>query len=88
MNTYGRLHKWLLAQSPDDPAFEVTFLQIEEILGFSLPPTARRNPAWWANNPNHHSQARSWLDAGFITENVNLDSDMLVFRRVPFPHHV
>ncbi|QHN03497.1 hypothetical protein FTO74_09045 [Granulicella sp. WH15] len=82
MDTYARLNKWLLAQSPHTSAFQVAFVQIEEILGLMLPPTARRNPAWWANNPDHHSQARAWLEAGFMADNVNLDAEMLVFRRV------
>lgn len=44
---------------------ELTYTQIEEILGFSLPQTAHKLPlSYWANT-NTHSYASSWLAIGY-----------------------
>jgi hypothetical protein len=61
---------------------ELTFQQIEEILGLKLPDSARRYPAWWANEKTgSHSHARSWLDAGWKTSRVNLKMGTVKFGR-------
>ena len=44
----------------------LTFIKIEEILGFGLPVSARRHTAWWANTTSH-IQAFTWMDAGYQT---------------------
>jgi hypothetical protein len=66
MSIYDPLANWLQAQHGN--RIPATFRQVEAILRFDLPDTARRRSAWWANNPNHLSQARAWLDSGFRTE--------------------
>lgn len=60
---------------------KIAFSEIEEILDALLPPTARKTEAWWANNATGHSQARSWLEAGYKTTEVDLEGETLVFRR-------
>jgi hypothetical protein len=82
MGAYAPLHAWLVGQPANVNHILTTFEQIEGILGFPLPPTARRRPQWWENNPNQHSHARAWLDAGFLTEQVNVPNESLTFRRV------
>jgi hypothetical protein len=81
MEIYLPLYRWLVAQPTDVRHITVTFQQIEGILGFDLPGTARTNPAWWANNSNHHSQAKAWLDVGFLTQQVNVVKETLTFSR-------
>jgi hypothetical protein len=76
---YDPLAIWLGNQSVK--SVPVTFGQIEGILHFALPPTARERRAWWENDRNHHSQARAWLDPGFRTEDVNLTTETLTFVR-------
>jgi hypothetical protein len=88
MDTYTPLQKWLVVQPISVDCFTVTFEQIEGVLGLSLPPTARNNPTWWTNNPNRHSQAKAWLDAGFLTEQVNIADETLVFRRAVFREEI
>lgn len=61
------------------------FDEIEAILGFPLPQSARRHNAWWANDATGHSHARSWLEAGWRTEQIDLEGRKLVFRRLPKP---
>lgn len=60
----------------------LTFDEIEGIIGARLPPSARKHPAWWANDAAHHVNARAWLSAGYRTENVDIGRERLVFRRV------
>jgi hypothetical protein len=54
--------------------------EIERILGFSLPASARKYQAWWANDP-HHSHASAWLDIGWRTEGLDFGSQRITFRR-------
>src|SRR5262245_40496789 len=61
---------------------QMTFKEVEEVLQFSLPKSARTHRPWWANTRGSHVQSGAWLDAGFETENVSLDARRLVFRRV------
>jgi len=47
--------------------FELSFAEIEEILGGSLPKSARR-PQWWENKTNpacRHVQVKAWRNAGY-----------------------
>ncbi len=57
------------------------FKEVEKLLGFSLPASARKYPAWWSNDAKGHSHARSWLDAGWCTENLDILGERVTFRR-------
>lgn len=46
-------------------AIVLTYDEIENILGLSLPDTAYKRNAWLSNNSDNHSQAKSWLEAGW-----------------------
>lgn len=59
---------------------EVTFAQLEAVLGVSLP-ASKRYPAWWSNNPSNNPMTKVWLAAGFQTEQVDVNGERLVFRR-------
>lgn len=59
----------------------MTFSEIEQALGFTLP-RSKRYPAWWSNSPTNNPMTRVWLEAGFATEQVDTVSEKLVFRRV------
>lgn len=49
-----------------------TFEEIESVLKFKLPPSAHKYDAWWSNSrKGNHSQARSWIDAGWLVESVD-----------------
>ena len=81
MGAYAPLHAWLVAQPVNINYVPATFEEIESILGFPLPPTARQRPQWWENNSIQHSHARAWLDAGFLTQQVNIPNETLTFSR-------
>jgi hypothetical protein len=53
----------------------LSFADIETIIGAPLPASARRYRTWWANEQSGtHVHARSWLDAGRRTANVDLNA--------------
>ena len=52
------------------PMIKLTFEKIEKIIQDKLPPSAsEHSEAWWSNN-KAHSQAVSWLNAGYETDYV------------------
>ena len=57
----------------------LTFSQIEDILSFSLPYSAKNHRAWWANGSHDHAAA--WLDAGYRVGEVNFNRQYVVFVR-------
>ena len=60
----------------------LTFAQIEDLLGFTLPDSARVHQEWWANNdPNATPpHSRSWTLAS-RTATPNLQAQTVVFER-------
>lgn len=66
----------------DEDEWASSFAEIEGILGFSLPPSARKYREWWGNQTGAgHSQASGWQDAGWQVWKVDLDGERVVFRR-------
>ena len=65
----------------DGNEWVATFDQIEQVLGFSLPASARKWRPWWANVEDGPSQSRAWASAGWKTHHVNLADETLVFAR-------
>lgn len=49
----------------------MTIDQIEAVLGFILPASARKYRPWWANALTN-TQAKSWLHAGWEVDSVKL----------------
>jgi hypothetical protein len=62
----------------------MTFAEIERVIGSKLP-NSQRYPAWWSNNADNNVMTRVWLDAGYETEQVDIEGRKLVFRRVHNP---
>ena len=64
----------------------LTFRQIEDVIGASLPSSARTYPAWWSNEggDTRHSQAKAWGTAGFAVDSVRQDgeSPRVQFKRI------
>ena len=79
MSIYYPLYNWLCAQAANN--ISAPFKQIEAILGFSLPPSARTSPQWWENDQKH-VQCMAWIEAGFETRNLNLGKESVEFVKV------
>lgn len=62
-----------------DDRWVATFAEIEEILGFSLPLSARKHQAWWANQDK--AQSRAWEEAGWKTTDLDLGAQQVTFVR-------
>ena len=78
---YDHLEKLRGAEWP------ATFNEIEKILGFSLPDSARIHRPWWANQGERggHSHALAWEMAGWKTNRVDMTGERLVFVKMQSP---
>ena len=73
---YRGLAEYLL--SSNETRVTLSYSQIEEILGFALPDTARKfKQSYWANTETH-SYASSWMAVGYKTRG-DIDSDTVTF---------
>ena len=60
-----------------------SFRELERVLGFSLPNSARLYRPWWANDSKSgHSQAVAWMLADWRTKDVDLEGEVLTFYRI------
>ncbi|MGH8513738.1 MAG: DUF7662 domain-containing protein [Gammaproteobacteria bacterium] len=80
MGKYEPLSNFLRKQTANE--VKVSFEQIERIIGDKLPASAHEHRAWWSNNPNNSVMTKAWIEAGFRSEQVDMDGRKLVFRRV------
>ncbi|WP_374614973.1 hypothetical protein [Sphingorhabdus sp.] len=78
---YSKLFEYLIARQGDE--WSTNFQELEALLGFALPNSARIYRPWWANdNRNGHSQSMAWTVAGWKTTAVDLNNETLTFRKV------
>jgi hypothetical protein len=77
---YGPLKKYLVGRT--EPEIRLSFGEIERIIGFQLPDSARRYRPWWANEQSgRHVQTAGWMEAGRRTANVNFTAETVDFVR-------
>lgn len=80
MSRYQPLADFLAAKKGGQ--WDASFAEIEERLGFPLPRSAYRYPAWWANqNGNGHSQTKGWRSVGWRTVKLDLERRRVTFAR-------
>ena len=78
---YQSLHKYLAERYAD--VVVLTFAQLEDLLGFTLPQAARAEPEWWAESDAglpRSPQARAWRLAD-RTATPNLTARTVMFER-------
>ena len=82
---YQRLYTHLCSLPGQE--WRTTFCEIEAIIGFELPASARLHRSWWSNRGggNGHGQALVWSTAGWKTAAVNMDDETLLLRKDSFP---
>lgn len=66
--------------SLDGESWNATFNDVEQVLGFPLPPSARQYAAWWANQDR--AQGLAWQSAGWNAFDVDLANEKVTFRYV------
>lgn len=86
MSKYAPLQRDLGARPRVDT--ELTFGEIERILGFELPPSAHEHNAWWSNERGSHVQARAWMDAGWQVWHVRRSEKKVYFKPLEPDAHV
>jgi hypothetical protein len=79
MSKYSALSDYLRAQKRDQ--VPITFAQLERIIGTKLP-ASHRYRSWWSNNSFNSVMTKAWLEAGFRSEQVDMEARKLVFRRI------
>ncbi len=77
---YIALANWLARQNTEQVL--LTFEQIEEVIGSSLPDSALQLRAWWANDRVGHAHSILWLQAGWKVVYVDLGEGQVVFARI------
>jgi len=85
MGMYDPLYNFLKGLNVSQ--VKMSFVDVEQVIGTSLPKTARGRNQWWANEVNpksRHVQCHAWRDAGFDAE-VDLTAQKVVFRKTAKP---
>ena len=80
---YATLSAFLSERSA--PRIRMSFDEGAAAAKVKLPASAYRYPQWWQNDAEHHVQAKAWIEAGYKTENVDLDAQSVEFVRVATP---
>ena len=78
---YQGLYSYLTSLQVSE--WRTSFNEVESVIGFELPASARLHRPWWGNQRggNGHSHALAWSVAGWETAEVDMDAETLVFRR-------
>jgi hypothetical protein len=78
---YAGLYRHLAALSASE--WRVRFDEVEDLLGFRLPDSARIHRPWWANQGERggHSHALAWEMAGWKTSQVDMAGEVVTFVR-------
>lgn len=83
MSKYDPLYEHLIGlKKLGRVEWNATFSQVEKVLGFILPASARNYPEWWANENLSYtvkSQCKSWGRADWKTAHVNIVNETITF---------
>lgn len=77
-NKYSRLKDFLTAITKVESTLSLA--ELETVLGFPLPDSARAYPAWWANQTTPSGQSNAWTSAGWRAY-PNLKTESVTFRK-------
>ena len=79
---YLPLDEWFRKQPAARKQIELTFDQVQEILGSPLPKSATRLPTWWTNvQPKIQSHRTAWLNHGWVVAEFDLGDRRVKFVR-------
>lgn len=80
MAKYDPLTSYLKANGAS--RLPMTFDEVAKVIGTPLPRSAYVHRPWWANEAVGHVHAKSWLNAGYETAQVDMEGKKLVFERI------
>ncbi|MEK4106882.1 hypothetical protein NST28_22550 [Paenibacillus sp. FSL R10-2791] len=75
MSKYAPLERYL-----NQASITLSYNEIEQILGFKLPESAYNREQWWSGQTTEHTQAKSWLNAGWKVHNIELSKSVTFIR--------
>lgn len=79
---YVPLALFLQSQPMDQYKVNMSFEEIELLIGGRLAKYARQHRSWWANDSTAHVQSIQWLGAGWRVSSVNMSEERVVFTRI------
>jgi hypothetical protein len=79
LSKYSRIGDFLVVENKE--YITLTFEEIEMILGFSLPKSARMHRAFWANVKSG-ALSNGWMSVGYETYDVNMKNEIVNFRKL------
>jgi CBS domain-containing protein len=80
-STYAGLALFLKAQPAHTDSRTLSFEQVEQVIQYPLPKSARVHRAWWSNDPSH-SHAAQWLDVGWRAQGISMTEQRVTFVRI------
>ena len=79
---YLPLEDWFRRQPTSPGQIELTFDQVEEILGEPLPKSATKLATWWTNvQPKIQSHRTAWLNNGWMVAEFDQQARWVRFVR-------
>lgn len=77
---YNRLKSYLKFRSAFTDNVKLKLAQIEGVIGDNLPIIAYRSERWWNNSPTK-AHSKAWIEAGWITGEINLKEGYIIFHK-------
>jgi hypothetical protein len=79
---YLPLEDWFRTRPATLKRIELTFEQVEAILGTPLPKSATKLETWWTNvHPKIQSHRTAWLNNGWMVSEFDLQDQRVKFVR-------
>ena len=79
MSKYAKIG-WHLKEEGSD-RIRLTFEEIEDLLGFRLPGSARDHRPWWANDITHAQAKNGWMRYGWRVCSIDMGEEWVEFMR-------
>lgn len=74
-------------EAVEGDSLEMSFRQLEALMGQPLPESARNSRAFWSNRSSGH-QAQAWLQNDLVVDSVDLEEEIIRWRRVGRGYHI
>jgi len=78
LGKYVALAEYLRSQE-QKREIKLSFKQIENILGFELPISARKRRSWWGNDESHVQAREGWMSVGWTVKSASLKEEAVSF---------
>lgn len=78
---YEALKRYLKFRGSFTDTVKLSLADIDGIIGENLPMSAYCNQSWWSNQSSN-THAKSWLEAGWRTHEINLEEGYIVFKKI------